>query len=372
MSNNRWSRNEVRLFMRRLSMVIITITTSIGCKSLYNKSTNADTKGLKDYYKNYFPIGVAVNTHNLTGNESKLILKEFNSLTAENDMKMGPIHPSPNRYNWRNADSIVRFAQKHHLKLRGHNLCWYKQTPDWIFVDHYGNTVSKDSLLRRLKSHIATVVDRYKNSVYAWDVVNEAVSDKDTSFLRNSKWLQICGEDFIDSAFCYAHEADPHAQLFYNDYNIINPQKRTKIYRLLKGLLNKGIPITGVGIQAHWSLTEPTREALETTIKLFASLGLKVQITELDISTSHRWNAQQKGSLVERKRISDSLEALKYKMVFEVFRKYKKYINGVTFWNLSDKYTWLNHYPLRGMRNYPLLFDTLLNRKAAYWGVVNW
>jgi endo-1,4-beta-xylanase len=304
-----------------------------------------------------------------------LVLKEFNSLTPENDMKIGPIHPFPNLYNWTNADSIVAFAEHHHLKIRGHNLCWYQQAPKWFFVDSHGKLVSKDTLLQRLKQHISTVFGRYKQSVYAWDVVNEAISDKDSAYLRDSKWSQICGEDFIDSAFCYAHEADPRAQLFYNDYNVVVPKKREKIYRLLKNLIAKGIPVSGIGIQGHWSVNTPSQQELQKTIQLFASLGLKVQITELDISLYGGRRKRIFPSAKEEDNYMDSLNVLqqaKYKMLFDVFRKYKKYIGGVTFWNLSDRYTWLNHYPLKGRRNYPLLFDTLLQRKAAYWDVVKW
>lgn len=366
----------MNILFKKILFVVITIICFSAFISMQRHLIVTPDKGLKDYYKNYFPIGVAVNVHNLSGREARLILKEFNSLTPENDMKVGPIHPFPNVYNWGNADSIVSFAKHHYLKVRGHNLCWYKQVADWFFVDHHGKVVSKDTLLQRLKQHILTVVNRYKQNVYAWDVVNEAVSDDDSVYLRNSKWLKICGEDYIDSAFSYAHTADPKAQLFYNDYNVVVPQKREKIYKLLKGLIAKGIPVSGIGIQAHWSVNRPTREDLEQTIQLFASLGLKIQITELDISLYSGRRERVFQSSGDENHYKDSLNILqqaKYKMIFDVFRKYKKYINGVTFWNLSDRYTWLNHYPLNGRwRNYPLLFDTLLQRKPAYWDVVNW
>ena len=162
-------------------------------------------------------------------------------------MKMGPVHPEENRYFWRDADSIVAFAQLYGLRVRGHNLCWHNQTPDWMFKDKDGKTVSKEVLLQRLKDHIMAVVSRYKGKLYAWDVVNEAISDKPDEYLRNSDWLKICGEEYIAKAFEYAHEADPNAILFYNDYNEINPVKGEKIYRLVKGLKDAGVPIGGVG-----------------------------------------------------------------------------------------------------------------------------
>jgi endo-1,4-beta-xylanase len=244
-----------------------------------------DKKGLKDYYKNYFAIGVAVSPQLLRNeDESSLIINQFNSLTPENAMKMGPIHPKESEYNWKDADSIVAFAQHHHLKIRGHNLCWHNQAPAWLFVDSAGKTVSKELLLQRLKEHITAVVSRYKGAIYAWDVVNEAISDKPGEYFRNSAWYRICGEEFVAKAFEYAHAADPDAQLFYNDYNEINTEKREKIYKLVKSLKDAGIPIHGIGLQGHWAINEPSAAQLDSTIARFASLGLKLQITELDIS----------------------------------------------------------------------------------------
>ncbi|ANI88785.1 1,4-beta-xylanase [Arachidicoccus ginsenosidimutans] len=361
--------------MKKIFISFSIVAFLFGCNSANNHPKPNTNKGLKDYYKNYFPIGVAVNEHNITGVQGKLILKEFNSVTPENAMKWAPIEPFQNVYFWKNADSIVAFAKRNHIRIRGHNLCWHQQTPPWLFVNKNGKTVSKDTLLQRLKSHVFTVVNRYKDAVYAWDVVNEAIDDDSTKFLRNSKWYQICGEDFIDSAFVWAHEADPKAQLFYNDYNVIRPQKRERVYKLLKGLLAKKIPVTGIGIQAHWSVYEPTQDELETAIKEFASLGLKVQFTEVDISI-FPWEKNQRAKKPnENDTYTDALkakQAAEYKMVFSVFRKYKKYINSVTFWNLSDKDTWLDHYPVEGRKNYPLLFDTALQRKPVYWDVVKW
>lgn len=331
-------------------------------------------KGLKDYYKKYFPIGVAVAPNNLKTDEAGLILQQFNSLTPENAMKMGPIHPEENHYYWNDADSIVAFAQKNGLKVRGHNLCWHNQAPRWMFKDSSGNNVTKEVLLQRLKDHITTVVNRYKGKIYAWDVVNEAVDDDSTKFLRNSLWYQICGDEFIAKAFEYAHAADPKAILFYNDYNTENPSKRDKIYRLMKQLLDAKVPVNGIGLQAHWSVNNPSREDLEKSIKLFSSLGLAVQITELDISV---YSGKQGGQIGQTRRdttapaFTDEMEQQqleKYKMAFEVFRKYKKNITGVTFWNVSDRHSWLDN---RGRKNFPLLFDKDLKPKKAYWEVVN-
>lgn len=336
--------------------------------------TAQDEKGLKEYYKNYFPIGVAVSPANLSGAESELILKQFNSLTPENAMKMGPIHPEENRYYWKNADSIVAFAQHHGLRVRGHNLCWHEQTPRWLFKDSLGKLVTKEVLLQRLHDHIKTVVSRYKGKVYAWDVVNEAIDDDSTKFLRNSLWYQVCGEDFIAKAFEYAHEADPNAILFYNDYNTERPEKRDRVYRLLKKLVDAKVPINGVGLQGHWSIYEPTAKDLEATIKRFSSLGLKIQVTELDISIYPWEKNMRKLNPGESDAYTPELEKKQtdqYATVFKIFRKYRKVITGITFWNISDKHTWLDQYPVLGRKNYPLLFDRELKPKKAYQAVVD-
>ncbi|MXV16710.1 endo-1,4-beta-xylanase [Hufsiella ginkgonis] len=326
-------------------------------------------QGLKDYYKSYFPVGVAVSQRILTGDEARLIKKEFSSVTPENAMKMGPIHPLPDVYNFREPDSIVAFARRNGIRVRGHALCWHEQTPAWLFKNADGSQVSKEELLNRLRSHITTVVNRYRGKVYAWDVVNEAIDDNPANFLRESLWYKICGEEFIAKAFEYAHAADPAAQLFYNDYNTERPEKRERVYRLLKKLVDAGVPINGVGLQAHWSLYEPGAGELKTALEKYSSLGLQIQITELDISV-YPWEkekrALQPGENKGFTREMDLKQAARYREVFKIFRQYKQHITGVTFWNLSDGYTWLDTYPVPGRKNYPLLFDKDLKRKTAY------
>ena len=330
-------------------------------------------KGLKDYYKAYFPVGVAVSPAGLKGAEGELIKQQFNSVTPENAMKMGPIHPEENRYNWRDADEIVQFAQDNKLRVRGHNLLWHEQTPKWLFKNADGTSVSKEVLLRRLKDHIDTVVKRYKGKIYAWDVVNEAIADNPKEFLRNSEWYKICGEDFIAKAFEYAHAADPKAVLFYNDYNTERPEKRARIIRLLKQLKDAKVPIDAVGLQGHWSLQEPTEPELRAALDQYKALGLKIQITELDVSI-YPW---EKDRRAKRPGESDAYtpeleqkQAAQYKMFFKVFRDYKDVLTGVTFWNISDKYTWLDTYPVAGRKNYPLLFDQQQQPKKAFYEVV--
>lgn len=339
------------------------------------RQNSSSEKGLKDYYNDYFPIGVAVSPFALKTDEATLILKEFNSLTPENAMKMGPIHPKEHQYFWAHADSIAAFARQHQLKLRGHTLCWHHQTPGWLFVDAAQKTVTKEVLLNRLKEHITAVVNRYKDVIYAWDVVNEAISDKKDEYLRNSPWLQIAGEEYIEAAFRYAHEADPKAQLFYNDYNEIDPVKRAKIIRLIRSLQQKNVPIHGIGLQGHWAINEPTVSQLDSTLKDFAATGLKLQITELDISVYPKEHEVRKRQAADADTsytsAKETQQYQRYKEIFELFRKYRQQISGVTFWNISDRRSWLDDFPVKNRKDHPLLFDPQLNRKRSYEAVIN-
>ena len=320
-------------------------------------------------------MGVAVSPRALKTDEAGLILRHFGSITPENAMKMGPIHPKENEYFWRDADSIVAFAKQNHLKIRGHNLCWHNQAPRWIFTNAAGDSVSKEVLLQRLKEHITTVVSRYKGSIYAWDVVNEAISDKPGEYLRNSPWYRICSEEFIAKAFEYAHAADPDALLFYNDYNEINPIKREKIYRLVKGLKEAGVPIHGIGLQGHWAINEPSEEVLTNTIKKMAGLGLKIQVTELDISVYNKEHEARERKTGDNDTgftpQKETAQIAMYKRCFSIFEKYKKQITGITFWNISDRSSWMDNFPVRERKDYPLLFDKNLQPKNAFWEVVN-
>jgi endo-1,4-beta-xylanase len=342
--------------------------------TLFAQQQKEDKKGLKDYYKSFFPIGVAVTPRQLTDPADRaLILKHFNSLTAENAMKMGPIHPEENRYDWAGADAIVNFAVANGLKVRGHNLCWHTQTPKWMFVDSVGQQVTKKVLLARLKEHIHAVVSRYKGKIYAWDVVNEAVSDNPKELLRNSLWFKICGEDFIAKAFEYAHEADPKAVLFYNDYNTEYPEKRQRIFTLIKKLKDSGVPIHAVGLQGHWSIKDPSQAMLKQAIDQYASLGIKVQVTELDVSVYTDGNIPEQAGAAGASGFTADLQqkqADQYGKFFQTFREYKGVLTGVTFWNLSDRSSWLDNFPVRGRKNYPLLFDKDLQPKSAYWNVI--
>ncbi|HEX6845998.1 MAG TPA: endo-1,4-beta-xylanase, partial [Chitinophagaceae bacterium] len=221
---------------------------------------------------------------------------------------------------------------------------------------------------------ITAVVTRYKDVIYAWDVVNEVISDKADEYFRPSLWYQICGEEFVAKAFQYAHEADPKALLFYNDYNEINAGKRQKIIKMVKDLQAKGLPIHGIGLQGHWAVNEPSKEQLDQTLKDFSAVGLPLHVTELDISVypkehnARQRNASDYDTVFSAEKEQKQIEVYKY--CFELFKKYRKNITSVTFWNISDRSSWLDNFPVRGRKDYPLLFDAQLKPKKAYWEVV--
>jgi endo-1,4-beta-xylanase len=366
----------------------IVLMSSCGGSGSRKVLSEADSlKGLKDFYKDYFPIGVAVSPRTLEGEQGEMIKKHFNSLTAENVMKPALLQPEEGKFIWEPADKIVEFAQANGMKVRGHTLCWHNQTGEWMFKDSTGNQASKELVLARLKEHITQVVTHFKGKVYAWDVLNEAIDNKDPSIgYRQTQWYKICGDEFIAKAFQWAHEADPDAVLFYNEYNTENPVKREKVYEMLKKLLAEGVPVHGVGIQAHWNIGGPrhvgqlnqpgegdfdipgsSEDAIRETIDKFSSLGLVVQITELDVSIyTSRSDTLNLGFTPEREQKQIDF----YRKAFEVFRDEKKVVTGVTFWNLSDRSSWIdNRTPRRG-KAYPLLFDVNMKPKKAYWAVV--
>ncbi|MDO4820371.1 MAG: endo-1,4-beta-xylanase, partial [Prevotella sp.] len=224
-------------------------------------------KTLKEAYKNYFSIGVAVNQRNVTNPaQQALIIKEFNSITAENDMKPISVHPAEGKWTFENADRIADFCRQNHIKLRGHCLAWHNQFCDWMFYDKKGRLVKKEVLYARMKDHIQTVMKRYADVVYCWDVFNECITDEvfTRQPLRKSKFFDIVGsEEFIHKAFEFAAEADPNALLFYNDYNECDPVKRERIINLVKGMKDAGLKVDGIGMQGHYNVYGPTEKDFE-------------------------------------------------------------------------------------------------------------
>lgn len=333
-------------------------------------------KSLKDAYKDMFTVGVAVNKYNISNPEqSALVKKEFNSITAENAMKPGEIHPAEGVWNFGLADSIADFCRNNGIKLRGHTLVWHSQFADWMFTDKKGKPVSKEVFYSRLRDHIHTVVNRYKDVVYAWDVVNEAMSDggprwpgREPNPYRESRLYKLCGDEFIAKAFEYAHEADPQAVLFYNDYNTTSPFKRDNIYNMVKKMQDAGVPITGIGMQGHYNIYGPSDEEVDAAITKFSELVDHIHVTELDVRCNEEMGGQLRFSRGENKPIPGYINTLQedqYDRLFRVFRKHKDKIDNVTLWNLSDADSWL------GVNNHPLLFDENLKPKRAYYAVKN-
>jgi len=242
------------------------------------------TASLKDAYQGCFLVGAALNPSEFMGESPRnytLVTSQFNTISPENVLKWEVVHPKPDTYNFTLADQYVAFGQKNHMFIIGHNLVWHAQTPKWVFEDDKGNPLTRDALLQRLHDHIQTVVGRYKGKINGWDVVNEALNEDGT--LRQSQWMKIIGEDYIQKAFEYAHEADPKAQLYYNDYSLENDAKRKGALDLVKKLKAKGVPITGVGIQDHVNMEWPSIDQVDATISELGKLGMKVMITELDV-----------------------------------------------------------------------------------------
>ena len=327
--------------------------------------------GLKDAYKDYFTIGVAVNKRNIQDpDQIALIKKNFNSITAENDMKVGMMQPKEGVWNFGAADSIANFCRQNGIKLRGHNLCWHSQFAEWMFKDKKGKPVKKEVFYERLRKHIHTVVNRYKDIIYAWDVVNEAMADDGPQMFwpkaspyRQSQLFKLCGDEFIAKAFEFAREADPDVLLFYNDYSCVDPGKRERIYNMVKKMLDAGVPIDGIGMQGHYNIYTPDEKELDKTITRFSELVKHIHITELDLRT----NAESGGQLIfargEAKPQAPYIATLQedqYTRIFRVFRKHKDVIDNVTFWNLGDKDSWL------GQNNHPLPFDENYKPKASY------
>ncbi len=333
--------------------------------------------GMMDSYKDYFSIGVAVNQRNVSNpDQIALIKKEFNSITAENDMKPGEIHPKEGVWNWERADKIANFCRENGIKLRGHCLCWHSQFADWMFTDKKGKPVKKEVFYERLREHIHTVVNRYKDIVYAWDVVNEAMADdgrswpgREQSPYRQSRHFQLCGDEFIAKAFQFAREADPNALLFYNDYSCVDEGKRERIYNMVKKMKDAGVPIDGIGMQGHYNIYFPSEEQLEKAIVRFKELVNHIHITELDLRMNQEMGGQLQGfSRGEAKPIPaymNTLQTDQYARLFKVFRKHKDVIDCVTFWNLGDRDSWL------GVNNHPLPFDENYRPKACYRAIRN-
>ena len=360
---------------KTIAMALMLAMSSIGAWAQWRQVDPRENVGLKDAYKDYFTIGVALNQRNVSDDAQKaLVVKQFNSVTAENDWKPGEIHPKEGVWNFERADKIADFCRQNGIKMRGHCLCWHSQFADWMFTDKKGKPVKKEVFYQRLREHIHTVVNRYKDVVYAWDVVNEAMADDGRPFefvdgklvpaspYRQSRHFKLCGDEFIAKAFEFAREADPTGVLIYNDYSCVDNGKRERIYEMVKKMKEAGVPIDGIGMQGHYNIYFPDEEQLEKAIVRFSEIVNTIHITELDLRTNTESGGQlmfSRGEAKPQPAYMQTLQEDQYARLFKMFRKHKDVIKNVTFWNLSDKDSWL------GTNNHPLPFDENFKAKRS-------
>lgn len=317
---------------------------------------------LKDKYKDYFTIGTAVNSINIKDNYS-LITEQFNSLTCENSMKYGVMLKKNGEYDFKNADEHYEFAKNNNIAVRGHNFVWHNQTAKQIMDN------SKEEVIDILRKHMLLMNEKYGDIIYAWDVVNEAIEDKSEEYLRKSVWKDKLGEDYIKDVFKLARECvNPGTELFYNDYNEYVPEKMAKIERLIKSVNADEKLIDGMGMQCHVNLYYPGLDLMRKAIELYISLGLRIHITEMDLSY---YRFEDRSSMDKPTKELEEKHAKLYGDYFALFREYKDYIDNVTLWGVSDGYTWLDYFPVQNRKNWPMLFDVDGKPKEAFYRVMD-
>ena len=360
----------------------ILIITIIFCAFSYGNNLNSKDS-LKKYYSPFFNIGAAINEDIILGldNDSKFIVEtQFNSITPENSLKWMFIQPAPNSFNFKAADKYVNLGIKNNMHIVGHALVWHSQLANFM-----QKIKSKADMSIHFENHINTVVSRYKGKIDAWDVVNEAFNEDGS--LRESVFYKFLGKNYIEKAFKLANKADPKADLIYNDYNLYKQKKRDGVIKMVKQMQSKGIKIDGVGVQAHWSLNQPSLNQIEQIILDISELGVDVMFTELDISVlPSPW--EQVGAEVSQnfsrfegdskmnpypEKLPKSIQiklAKRYKDIFQLFIKHSDKISRVTFWGVMDKHSWLNDWPIKGRTNYPLLFNRKYQAKEAHQALI--
>lgn len=344
-----------------------------------------NSRPLKEVFEGDFHIGAALNSSQVNGSDQQaasLVAEQFNTITSENLLKWALVHPDPDNYNFEPSDNYVDFGERNNMFVVGHTLVWHQQTPAWVFEGENNQPLSREALLQRMQNHISMVAGRYQGRIHGWDVVNEALEDDGS--MRQTKWLQIIGEDYIQKAFEFARETDPEAELYYNDYNLWKESKRNGAVRIVRNLQEQGIQVDGIGMQGHYGLTYPTLDQIEASILAFAELGVKVMVTELDIDVlpnpSKRQGAdidmtfeEQEGYNPYEAGLPDSVQqqlAQRYADIFALFHKHRDKISRVTFWGVADHHSWLNNWPMRGRTSYPMLFDRNYQPKPAYEAII--
>jgi len=350
-------------------------------------AADPEIPSLKRAFEGDFLVGTALNRNQIMGRDPailKLVTSQFNQVTAENVMKWEKIEPREGEFDWTAADALVDFAERNDMQVAGHVLVWHQQTPAWVFEGADGAPASREQLLSRMREHIEAVVSRYKGRVRYWEVVNEALNEDGS--LRRSPWLEGIGEDYIEKAFEFAHRADPEAILYYNDYNLYKPTKRAGAVRLVQGLIEKGAPVGGIGMQAHYGMDHPANLGdFEASIEAFAALGMPVHITEMDISVLPMPGPEAEGADLDVDvALNRALnpyagglpadvterQASRYEAIFRILLAHRKDVARVTFWGVDDGQSWKNDWPVRGRTDYPLLFDRDGQPKAAFYALI--
>jgi len=368
----------MKIEMSKTASILLASLLVISCQvSCQNKKNSVDKESsLKKAYSKEFYIGTALDNNQINENDSAvnhLIVTQFNAITPENIMKCEIIHPKWDTYNFDMADKYVALGAKNKMFVVGHALIWHSQLAPFV-----RKIKTKDSLELFMTNHINTIAGRYKGKVGGWDVVNEALNEDGT--YRKSIFYQTLGEDFLVTAFKLAEKAAPGTELYYNDFNIEQPKKRAGAIALLTKIKNSGARIDGVGIQGHWNIEDLPIKDIEESIIAYSKLGLKVMITELDLSVLPN-PKQLVGANIDQsfaqdpkmnpyaKGLPDSVQmklAQRYEELFKVFLKHKDKISRVTFWGVNDQQSWLNNFPIRNRTNYPLLFDRNNKPKLVY------
>ncbi|MBX2812432.1 MAG: endo-1,4-beta-xylanase [Myxococcales bacterium] len=340
---------------------------------------------LASAFEPHFRIGVALNRNQIfqeNTSEAELITSHFNSIVAENCMKWESLHPEESRFYWTDADAFVAVGERYKMQTIGHTLAWHSQTPAWLFVDAQGEKVSREVLLQRMQHHITTVMQRYRGKVDGWDVVNEAIVDDGS--LRQNKFLEIIGPDWVEHMYRFAQAADPQARLHYNDYGMWIPEKREGVYRLVKGLQEKGIRVDAIGMQGHIGLEVPTVAQFEKSLVRFAELG-DVMITELDITVLPRPSDDVSAEVSRTAEYKEALNPFskglpirvstrlddRFVEMFQLFMRHKNKISRVTTWGVTDRSSWRNDWPIKGRVDYPLLFRRDGTPKQAVERLIN-
>jgi endo-1,4-beta-xylanase len=335
---------------------------------------------LKSTFQDDFLVGAALGRSHLRGEDTTgmdLVAREFNSITPENNMKWGEIHPEPNTYTWEAADAFVAFGEENNMFMVGHALVWHSQLADYVKAIE-----DPDSMRTVLKEHIFTVAGRYRGRLDGWDVVNEALNEDGT--LRESVFFNVLGEEYLTLAFRYAAEAAPEAKLYYNDYNLWNAEKRRGAIEMIQTIRKNGGRVDGIGMQGHYSILGPGTDTIEQSILAYAAADLPVSITELDITVlPNPWDLV--GAEVSQnypgspymnpfpEGLPDSTQSAladRYADLFGLYLKHREKIERVTFWGVNDGHSWLNGWPIKDRTNYPLLFDRAYDKKPAYHAVI--